>query len=387
VTRLSDVQIADIKARVDLAGLACELGASLRKSGRKMIGSCPLCGGGRKATRFEVQGETWVCAVCNSGGDAIRLVQMTTGCDFRAAVERLGGARAIDDGEAKRIEARRKASEEKRERQSQAFRLREIAAALRIWERAAGEPFDFVGRYLQSRACLAPASAQLRFCPELCFFHGEDTDERGRRVPRIIHRGPAMLAAIVDDRNAFAALHMTYLAADASGKAQICDPETGEALPAKKVRGSKAGGHIVLRHCETPRRLFIGEGIETVLSVATSLRATRRLRADDAFWSSVDLGNLGGPSKDTIAHPFLQHANGHAQRLPGPEPEFDGAAIGVPDSVEELVLLGDGDSERVLTQTTLERAARRYGRDGRVIRRVMAPEGRDFNDVLLGRTE
>ena len=41
----------------------------------------------------------------------------------------------------------------------------------------------------------------------------------------------------------------------------------GEPLPAKKVRGSKAGNAIVLRSVPEPRRLFAGEGIETGLSV------------------------------------------------------------------------------------------------------------------------
>ena len=46
------------------------------------------------------------------------------------------------------------------------------------------------------------------------------------------------------------------------------------------------------------------------------------------------------------------------------------------------LLLGDGDSEAVLTQTTLERARRRYARPGLTIRTAMAPDGGDFNDVL-----
>lgn len=46
MTRLSDDQIADVKARVDLAGLAQDLGARLRPSGGRLVGSCPLCGGG-----------------------------------------------------------------------------------------------------------------------------------------------------------------------------------------------------------------------------------------------------------------------------------------------------------------------------------------------------
>lgn len=383
--RLSDAQIADVKARVDLAGLARELGAGLRKNGRKLVGSCPVCGGGRSAQRFEVEGEAWVCAVCQEGGDAIKLLMLAKGCAFRDAVERLGGARVMSDEESRALEERRRRKEEKAARDAEQYRRREVEAVGRIWNRSAGERFEsfaLAERYLAARACRAPQSAMLRCAPDLVYFHGEEKDDRGRRAPRVIHRGPALLAAVHDNDGAFCALHMTYLAADGGGKAEIFDPETGELLPAKKVRGSKRGGHIVLRHCAAPRRLFIGEGIETVLSVATALKATRRLRGDDAFWSSVDLGNLGGGACETIAHPFLKHANGHAQRLPGPEPDLDAASMAIPEGVEELVLLGDGDSERVLTETTLERARRRYARDGRVIRCAFAPEGRDFNDLL-----
>ena len=59
-------------------------------------------------------------------------------------------------------------------------------------------------------------------------------------------------------------------------------------------------------------------------------------------------------------------------------------ALSIPDSVEELILLGDGDSEQLLTECAMERAARRYAKDGRTIRIAFAPSGLDFNDVLRG---
>jgi hypothetical protein len=63
-----------------------------------------------------------------------------------------------------------------------------------------------------------------------------------------------------------------------------------------------------------------------------------------------------------------------------PDPDDPGLAI--PESVAELTLLGDGDSDPVLTQFAMTRAARRYARDGRTIRIAFAPAGQDFNDVL-----
>ena len=57
----------------------------------------------------------------------------------------------------------------------------------------------------------------------------------------------------------------------------------------------------------------------------------------------------------------------------------------IPDSVIELILLGDGDSDPFTTQMALARGAARYARPGLSVRVAMAPQGRDFNDVLTGK--
>jgi hypothetical protein len=49
-----------------------------------------------------------------------------------------------------------------------------------------------------------------------------------------------------------------------------------------------------------------------------------------------------------------------------------------------LVLLGDGDSDPFTTRAALERARRRGALPARTISIIVAPEGRDFNDVLRG---
>jgi hypothetical protein len=91
---------------------------------------------------------------------------------------------------------------------------------------------------------------------------------------------------------------------------------------------------------------------------------------------------MAARAEKALAHPSLRRPNGQAQRLPGPVPDPDDPGLAVPDSVAELVLLGDGDSEPVLTQYAMTRAARRYQREGRMIRIAFAPAARDFNDVL-----
>lgn len=385
--RLSEDQIEDVKARADLASVARDLGARLRKSGTKLLGSCPICGGGKGATRFEIESrDKWVCAVCNDGGDVIRLVQRATGRDFLGAVDYLGGARGMSDEEAARLRARREAERRKREDAAERYRQRTIAAQRRIWALAEYGDIAPVRDYLAARGCDLPATAELRSMG-MEFYHGEVLDEFARGVPRKLYEGPAMIAAIRDNAGDFLGLHITWIDLTRAPKCrpQIIDPDTGEDLPTKKVKGSKAAGHIVLRAAERPRRLFLGEGIETGLSVATAFRRARAFESTDAFWTSVDLGNFGGPARETVKHSTLKHNNGHAVRFPGPEPELTQPSIWIPDSVEELFLLGDGDSEFELTDAALERAARRYARPGRVIRKCFAPGGVDFNDVLVGK--
>lgn len=363
--------------------------------GRDHAGPCPACGG---RDRFSVNysKRKYNCRGCGArGADALNLALVGDHLSFIDACEALSGeprpASVAAETEAQRAErAARRAAHDKaaaedaarRAAEAEEWRRRAIQSARKIWARGRA-PSRIVPAYLAARGCDLPASAMLREIDDLAFVHGETPDETGRSMARVIHRGPAMLAAIVDNAGEFIGLHRTFLAADWSGKAVVVDPDTGELPKAKKSLGSTHGGHIVLRDGgPAPRRLFIGEGIETVLSVATALRRLGQLRRDDAFWTSIDLGNLGGPHAGTIRHPSLKTPKGRPQTLPGPEPLFDAPAMALPDSLDALVLLGDGDSERFLTETTLERAARRYARPGLFIARAMAPEGRDFNDVL-----
>lgn len=395
MSRLSESQIADLKGRVDLAALAQDLGARLRRSGSKWIGSCPVCGGGNRATRFEIKGDGWVCAVCEDGGDAIKLVRQVSGCDFASAIERLGGPRVLDRDEERKLEAQRAERERRQKADADAFRERERATCLRIWERGRAPTAMKLGRYHEARGLLLPSTALIREADDIAFFHGDEVDETGRRQPRVLYRGPAQLAAFLDNAGQFVGLHITHLRPDWSAKAEIFDPDTGELLNAKKMRGSKKGAHIVLRtppsaaidaarRAGQPIRLFMGEGIETTGQVGTSLKHTRRLLPADIFWASGDLGNLGGHALGTVAHPELKTPKGRPQRVPSAEPDLAAPAIRIPDEVTHLCLLGDGDSEPFLTRLTLERGRNRYARPGLQIAIAMAPAGEDFNSMTRG---
>jgi len=389
--RFSETDLAEIRGRNPVAEVAGHY-VALRRSGAKMVGPCPVCGGGASSQRFEVKpdGESWVCAVCQDGGDVIRLVQQVESCSFRDACARLGGAATeADPAAVARLEAAREAKRIKRAREADQFRERERRRLWKMWDAAVpifGTPVE---RYLTvTRELTLPGKCPgLRFLPAAAYYHGEEEDERGRKAPAVVHRGPAMLAAFIRPDGTFGGLHITWLTErDPPEKLLLPDPDNpGKLLPAKKMRGSKIGAHILFaRAAAAPRVLVIGEGIETVGSVYTPLiRAGRRID-DWEFWAAGDLGNLAGPALETLAHPILKQPNGRPQRVPGPLPDLARPGLTIPDSVTELILLGDGDSDPVLTHYAMERAARRYARPGRTIRIPFARAGGDYNSMLRG---
>jgi hypothetical protein len=391
MSRFSAEDLDDIKARNPLSEIAGGY-TKLRRAGARLVGPCPICGGRVTSQRFEVfaDGESWACAVCPDGGDVIRLVQLVDGCSFLDAIERLGGRVAVDPDQAKWLFEERERKRLSREKQAATYREAERKRLFRTWKSAIAIHGTPVERYLRGRGLDVPAVCPgLRYLPSAAYWHGEIIDLRGHKSPVQIHSGPAMLGAFIRPDGKFGGLHMTWIEADMASppaKLELTDPATGEVLNSKKMRGSKTGAHIAIALLEAPRRLIVGEGIETVLAVWTAHALAGRALDDTAFWAAGDLGNLAGRATRTISHPSLKRPNGQPQKVPDRYPDPDDSGLSIPESVEELILLGDGDSERLLTECAMERAARRYAREGRTIRIAFAPAGQDFNDVLVARS-
>ena len=69
--------------------------------------------------------------------------------------------------------------------------------------------------------------------------------------------------------------------------------------------------------------------------------------------------------------------------IPGPLPDLaDENCVAPPEQASDILLLGDGDSDRPTTLNVLQRFATRWARPGRVTRAAWADRGTDFNAML-----
>ncbi|HAW46295.1 MAG TPA: hypothetical protein DCX34_03520, partial [Roseovarius sp.] len=259
------------------------------------------------------------------------------------------------------------------------YRRDEWARCVGDWNEAGPLEGSPAAAYLAARHVAAPEPAYMRCHPHLGYFHD------GQRI----HVGPAMLVLFVRPGDAGwqpIGLHRTWVAPDNPPKFRptIIDPKTEKALVSKKMRGSKAGGLLPLAGRYSQARRFVGgEGIETGLGYA----AREGFRADTFYFAAGDLGNLAGRAtrdsrvKDTTKHRLDRRGRRRAVFVPGDEPDLDSAAVPIPDHVEELVLLGDGDSDPVFTRLAMRRAERRHARPGRTIIVEVAPPGTDWAEI------
>jgi hypothetical protein len=140
----------------------------------------------------------------------------------------------------------------------------------------------------------------------------------------------ALVTHGVDDSHL--AIHRTFLARDGSGKAPV-DPQ-------KMMLGPVRGGAV--RLAPAGDALMVGEGIETTLTAMHS-------RGHPA-WAALSTSGL--------------------------------KALELPKDVREVIILADGEEAG---RRAARDAAERWRREQRLVRIAYAPEGTDFNDVLMGK--
>lgn len=356
--------IADVVHHLGIEGL--------RRGGGELVGPCPACGG---TDRFGVnlRKGVFLCRRCDAKGGNLDLVMLVRGLEFKAALDWLMGPKLELSDEERRARAiRAEQNRLRNEARAEKERRQAIMAARAIWEK--GQPAegtavrDYLARRGIDRARLPEIPKCIRFAPDLAY------TVKGEAGWETIYRGPAMIAAVQGVDHRFSAVHRTWLdLARPNGKASIVDPKTGEALPAKKVIGSKKGGAIRLSgasHCSPV--MVMGEGIETTLSAMVSGAEPGAM-----FWAGVDLGNMAG----------RREIRGAGMKFAGIPDLDDGEAFVPPMGVNRLVYVMDGDSEPKLTRAKLEAGLRRamVKRPGLKGQIVAAADGFDLNDMLMGK--
>lgn len=396
---------------VTIAAAAKQLNLTFRPKGTEHPQPCPACGGTDRFS-FNTAKNAWNCRGAEGGKDAIGMAAHVLELDLKRRDDFLeacaavlgeeipaGGERESDEdrqAREKRIadkHARAEADEVARQKQQLDFREAERAKARGIYLAAAALTTSSVpaGRfYLRARGAGVPDAPWLHVAAAVTYWHG--VDELGR--PAAVHSGPAMIArfmaphAVPGEGWETIGCHITWidLTRPPKFRPELVDPKTGELLPTKKMRGTKKGGLIPLAGSMLARRWVGGEGIENVLAVGRA----ERFRADTFYFAAGDLGNLAGPADPASAfpHPELTRTDRRGRvspvmvQGPVPKPGSAGDAVPVPDHVDELMLVADGDSERVMTAAAMARARRRHHRPGRLIPLVWPRAGADFAQIM-----
>ncbi|WP_068312780.1 CHC2 zinc finger domain-containing protein [Polycladidibacter hongkongensis] len=381
--RFEPFEIERVKREADLVAL---IGADtrLRRAGRLYSGCCPLHGDKNPSLQVDPVKNTFRChsTACGAAGSAIDYVMLRDGLSFSQAVEALGGEAAAAPRSAadKAAQAQRKQARQERWRQKrqaqdeQAARdaAKERARAQAIWQQGAAFTGSPAETYLREVRALGGAALQtqvLRYHPALPFWHaGADG------TLRIIHQGPAMLAAFQRRDGRFAALHMTWLdltgPAQQKGKARIV-AQDGSVLPAKKIRGPFMGSAI--RLSPPALTMSLGEGIETCgAAIASGCPA----------WVAGTLGNLTGRADATA--PREPHPARPGKLLPARVPDYTSACAAPAKGCKTLIYLADSDTADLhVLRALLAMVQARAARAGIAASSVWPPAGMDLADWFI----
>lgn len=82
-------ELDELKASVDLAELIRGTGVALRKVGKNLLGRCPFHEDTEASLSVNAEARLWNCFGCQTGGDALRFLQLKENLEFPAAVDRL----------------------------------------------------------------------------------------------------------------------------------------------------------------------------------------------------------------------------------------------------------------------------------------------------------
>jgi putative DNA primase/helicase len=205
------------------------------------------------------------------------------------------------------------------DRQPEQDNARRSKDALATWQSTIPARSTAVETYLLSRGLYLAPSPALRFHPGLKHPSGG--------------RWPAMVALATRGSDGTPlAIHRTFLARDADGKAPV-DPQ-------KMMLGPCRGGAV--RLADPTDVLMVGEGIETCLA---AMQATSH-----PAWAALSTSGM--------------------------------RSLELPKEVRDVIVLADGDDGG---EAAARDCAYRWKREGRRVRIARPPQGLDFNDMLMDR--
>ena len=361
--------ISEVRARADLVALARQV-TELRRSGGRFIGLCPFHD--ERTPSFHVVPERgfFHCFGCGAHGSAIDFVMEIKRLPFPKAVRALAETAGIlmlgSETPPRRVTSgiMHQANSETRGRK-QYF---ERSKAFRIWRDRQPLAGSVAESYLVEARGLG--GRWLRDCPALGYAPRLGYWAAVADKPELIWEGPSLLAAMQYGDGKFAAVHVTYLKPDGSGKLELY--ERPDVLrPARKVRGVPGGAAI--RLTPAAERMVVGEGIETTASV---------LGVVAHGWAAYSLDNLAGAGLKSGP----RDPRDRRRRLPSEVPDMGRPGLMPPRECRHVTYLGDGDTkDRFMLEQKLRRAVRRALQLGIKADYAITPPGTDFNDLL--RTE
>ena len=243
--RITDDQIAAVRAQAGLIDTISPYGVKLARKGCEFVALCPFHN--EKTPSFTVNEDKgfYHCFGCAAHGDVIAFVMAFAGCSFREAVEELrGGHGPMSPENGRRAAERQRHAEAERRRRAEQDAQQRTGDALQIWRRAVPVPGTLVETYLRARGITTPIPPSLRYLAAA----------KHKPTGLIL---PAMVAGVQGPDGRVKAVHRTFLSRNGTGKASVSEP--------KMSLGPVAGG--VVRLARANGRLVVSEGIETGLSV------------------------------------------------------------------------------------------------------------------------
>lgn len=265
-TQNSRPSVQDVKAAAhgNWQGILASLGMEQKLLNGKHQ-SCPSCGGKDRFRFTDFQGNGgFICNHCTpESGSGFDLIMLYFGCTFSESVERVASVLGMT------ASTHTPLSRPNRQPETTPPPKDQQAALLRLWQAAAPlSSNDPASLYLQGRGLSLDGIAHAANIRHLA----ADYWTTGSHRPLLLGQFNCMIAAIANATGELQGIHQTFLQYDGNTwrKLALNHPETGEALPAKKMKsrfsGSLKGAAVHLFPPDPQGRLIVAEGIETALA-------------------------------------------------------------------------------------------------------------------------